>query len=158
MHTNTTGRLNTVKDTATWTADLRRARKREQIQTLLDRAHAAELPSTDLELLRAVLADGRTAVNLSALTGEHIRTVRRRIRKLTIRLNDPFFLYVLRHRDAWPASRRTAATAIVLHGLTLRDAAKSLGISLHLARKQRDTIAGLYETATSTPRPLAKAG
>lgn len=125
-------------------ADLRRRRQRDMVEHLLDRA--ACLPPDDLALLRAVYADGRTAVELAALMRCDARALRRRIRRLVERLLSPRFLFVLRHRDGWSATRKRVATACVLHGRSLREAAAELRLSLHTVRRHLDAVNALFET------------
>jgi DNA-directed RNA polymerase specialized sigma24 family protein len=157
----------------TWGGDLRRSQRREAVQVLLDRAQAAELPSEQVALLRAAYADGRSAIEIAALVSAasidptHAadaprdptiprvsatpRAIRRRLRRLSRRVMSPQFIFVLRHRDTWPPSRRRVATACVLHGLSLRQAAASLRLSLYTVRRHHDAIGALFESVTRTP-------
>lgn len=139
--------------------DLRRAVRREQIQLLLDRAELAELPANERALLHAAFVDGHSAIEIAALArsasgapvgGEVVtaRSVRRRIRRLVERVMSPRFLYVVRHQGAWPQNRRRVAEACVLRGLSLRDAAAELGLSLHVVRRQHEVIETLFDAAS----------
>lgn len=142
-------------------ADLRLKRQRELAQLLVDRAAAAELPPADLALLTAVYADGKSAVDIAALTGRPgdpalIRSLRRRIRRLAHRVMDPKFVYVLRHAQRWPATRRKVAHATIIQGRSLRQAARHLGLSLHVIRRHHDAILALFETALAVGPPTTR--
>jgi DNA-directed RNA polymerase specialized sigma24 family protein len=61
----------------------------------------------------------------------------------------PQFIYVLRQRDEWTPTRRRVATACLLHGLSLRQAAAALHLSLYTVRRHQDAIIALFESATT---------
>jgi DNA-directed RNA polymerase specialized sigma24 family protein len=125
--------------------DLRRRRRRDLVERLLERATC--LPVRDLALLQAAYHDGRSAVELSMLTGTDVRSLRRQLRRLAERVLSQEFLFVLRHRDSWPPTRRRVATACILHGRPLRCASRELGISLHTVRQHYTAVVALFEAA-----------
>jgi DNA-binding CsgD family transcriptional regulator len=144
--------------------DLRRHHRRDMVATLVDRAQAAKLPPEDMALLRAAYGDGRTAVELAHLLAgasrtprgrDDARSIRRRIRRLAQRIMSPRFVFVMRHRDTWPATRRRVAELCILQGHSLRDASKELGITLHTVRRHHEAIQALFEAVVVTTRRSA---
>lgn len=129
------------------TSDLRRNNRRDLVERLLDRATC--LPPADLALLRAAYHDGRSASELAILLGADARGIRRRIRRLSDRVLSQQFLFVLRHRDSWPPTRRNVATAMILHGCSQRQATRELKLTLYTVRKNYLEVLALYETASS---------
>ncbi|MBL9032081.1 MAG: hypothetical protein JNM80_10300 [Phycisphaerae bacterium] len=131
--------------------------QREVTEMLLHRAEA--LAPRDAALLRAVLGDGKPAREVAVLLGLPAggeRAIRRHVSRLISRLTSPEFLVVLRHSQTWPAPCRRVATACVLHGLSIRAASRSLGISLHQVRAARAAVRALVEAAsTLSPKEAA---
>lgn len=125
--------------------DLRRRRRREIAQVLIERSEWL-LPA-DRALVRTVYEEGMSAREAAALTGESVRAIRRRLRGLVRRMLSPRFEYVLRHRDGWPPTRRRVATACVLQGRTMRQAAEDLRLTLHPVRRHMAAIDVLVEEA-----------
>ena len=134
------------------TLDLRRKRRRDQAEITLDRAR--HLPPEDRVLIEAVFRDGRPVAELAALisgdAGEsdrtaHARGLRRRIRRLTARLLSREFAFVAEQLSDWSPTRRRVATACILHGRSIRDAAAELRVSLHTVRRHRAAITELVE-------------
>lgn len=127
-------------------ADLRRRRRREIVEQILDRS--AMLPPADRTLMRTIFEDGRSVAEIAALAGKaDPRALRRRVRRLVRRVLSNRFLFVMRNRDRWGATRRNVATVCVIHGLSIREAAAELGISLHAVRRQREAVDALYDAA-----------
>jgi len=124
-------------------ADLRRRRGRDLSDLLLTRA--AHLPAADRTLIQAIYADSVPAKDVAKLQSRSPRAVRRRARALVQRMLSPRFEFVLRHRDQWTPTRRRIATACILEGRTMRDAAASLRVSLHMVRRHMDAITALAE-------------
>lgn len=133
--------------------DLRRRSRRAYAETLVQRA--AWLPATDRELVEAVFDEGLSVAayvrrmrergadihpGRSALTA---RAARRRLRGLIARVLSPRFVFVVERRTAWAASRRRVAMACVVRGLSLREAAAALGMSLHAVRRHMDAVDAL---------------
>lgn len=119
-------------------ADLRRRRKREQIEQIL--ARAAWLPDSDRAVLEAVFGEGKTVTEVAVLMGCPPRALRRRVRRLLDRVLAHRFVFVTSRIDGWPPTRRRVATACVIEGCSLRDAAKRLGISLYSVRRHHEAI------------------
>lgn len=124
-------------------ADLRRRRKAEQIDLVLQRASALGTP--DRTLLEWVLRDGRTAIQVAHVTKEPVRAVRRRVRRLMRRILSPEFLFVVREREQWPPTRRRVADACIVDGRSMNQASKELRLSFHSVRRHIETIAGAFE-------------
>lgn len=136
--------------------DLRRRRRVELADHLLERA--AWLPERDQQLVESVYRRGQTAVELARLTGEPPRTVRRRIKRLVDRLLDQRTAFVATRRAHWPRTRRTIAERVVLHGGSMRSAARELGISLHAVRRHMDAIQNQFEGAAAEWRAAQRHG
>jgi DNA-directed RNA polymerase specialized sigma24 family protein len=107
---------------------------------------AEDLPPDDRALIRAVYSDGKTAVEVGRLSGADPRAVRRRIRRLARRVLSPEYLFVLRHKDRWPAARRKVAVACILHGRPMREVADELRVSLHAVRRHCEAVQAAFET------------
>jgi hypothetical protein len=118
--------------------DLRRHQRRELAQLVVQRSE--HLPPGDRELLRAVYDKGLRVVDLARAAHGCPRAMRRRIRVLVARVISDRYIFVASRQDAWCETRRRVAIACVLHGLSLRRAAESLGFSLHLVRRHHDAI------------------
>lgn len=134
------------------TLDLRRKRRGEQAQVALERAR--HLPPQDRVLVEAVFRDGRPVAELAALIAADagdadrvtsVRGLRRRIRRLTARLLSREYAFVAEQLPDWSPTRRRVATACILHGRSIRDAAAELRLSLHTVRRHRAAIAELLE-------------
>jgi len=120
------------------TADLRRRRKREQVEQIL--ARASWLPESDRAVLEAVFREGKTVAEVAALIGCPARALRRRVRRLLDRVQAPRFVFVTSRLDGWPPTRRRVARACVIEWCSLRDAARQLGISLYAVRRHHEAI------------------
>lgn len=159
---NDTGFVRTIKPWAAASAgsgtahhDLRRGLTPSELERVLGRVDL--LPTRERALLEAMFQDGRSAVQIAALTGEDARAVRRQIRQVVARVLSPKFAFVMRHCGTWPASRRRVGEACVMWGFSVRIAARELGMTLHAVRRQLDAIQALFEAeraggARSSPR------
>ena len=131
--------------------DLRRGFRREVAEVLVERAEL--LPEPDRRLIEGVFRDGRSIREVAAVWGDppgpgrDERTLRRRLHRLVRRLYSPEFLVVAQLRERWAPARRRVATACVLHGLSLREAAEALGMSMHTVRRQLDAVSAIVEAA-----------
>lgn len=129
--------------------DLRRGFRRDMAQTLVERAR--HLPEPDRYLIEGVFRDGRSIAELAAMWGENPepgrspKSLRRRLHRLVDRLNSPRYLLVAEYRDRWAPTRRRVATACVLHGMSLREAADALGTSLHTVRRHFDAVVAIAD-------------
>jgi DNA-directed RNA polymerase specialized sigma24 family protein len=122
-------------------------------------ARAAFLPPADRLLIELYLDQGRTLKDIAASCGVPPRVMSRRMRKLILRLASDRYAFVVRHMETWPLSRRRVAVAMVLHGLSIRESAQVLSMSLYVVRRHHENIATLFEAdqRPATSRPLAKA-
>lgn len=142
--------------------DFRRGLRRETAAELV--RLAAHLPAPDRLLIEALFRDGRTFPELAemlapreACGAEAMRRVRRQIRRrahrLIERLQSEPYRRVAAQIDSWPAGQRAVAVACVLHGLTQREAADRLGLSLHTVRRHHQTVLGICQSAWKGARP-----
>lgn len=69
-----------------------------------------------------------------------IRRLRRHLKRLVARLASPRFVCVERFEQSWPTTRRRVAQACIVEGQSIRQAARTLNLSLHTVRKQLQTI------------------
>lgn len=136
-------------------ADLRRRQKAEMVRQLLTRLEP--LPTGDRVLVEAIYRDGRSAVEVAALVREPARLVRKRVRRIVRRALTERFAFVALHAAQWPTDRRRVAEACVLAGHSMRDAARSLGLTLHQVRRQWGAIETLFQSARQQAELAAKA-
>lgn len=125
--------------------DLRRRRDAAQADAIARRSDL--LTPEDGALLRAVFEQGVSMRQLAAMRNESVRRVRNRVRTLATRSLSARFEFVMRRREDWPPTRRRVASACVLRGLTMREAAAELKVSLHSVRRHMDAINALCEQA-----------
>lgn len=118
--------------------DLRRKRSSATVSRLIRRAEWLDAP--DRELVLAFYEQGLCATRIGVMFAMDPRNVRRSIRQLTARLNDPRAAYVAAHCEGWGRSRGAVARELFLCGRSMREVSESLGISLHCVRKHRDAI------------------
>lgn len=127
--------------------DLRRRETRELAETIVARAEWLLPPDRDLML--AVFARGLTSAQAASLLGITTRSARRRVHALATRALSKEFETVVRERGSWPPTRRRVATACVLEGRTLRQAAAHLRLTLHAVRTQMDIVRALLDEGCS---------
>lgn len=123
-------------------ADLRRRRRGEWVDRLLDRA--GWLPTRERVLVEAVFRDGRSATEVARLSGDEPRTVRRRVKRAVERAMSDRLAFVVAHRASWSPMRRRVADALVVEGRSMRDASRQLGLSYHTVRRHADAIEALF--------------
>ena len=136
------------------TVDLRRRTSRELAEVICRRA--AWCTPSDRVLVSAIYEDGMTASQIAIMSCRSPRAVRRKIRQLVARILSDRFTYVLQNRDAWPPTRRRVATACVLHGRSMRNAAKHLNVTMHTIRKEMGIIEALCASPAPTPAAAAQ--
>lgn len=136
--------------------DLRRRSRREYAAMLVERA--AWITPDDRELVEAVFGEGLSVVAYTRRRREtdpvspvSVRSARRRLRKVITRLLSPRFAFVINNRSDWSASRRRVAMACVVRGLSLREAARKMGMSLHAVRRHMDAVEALYLASPEKP-------
>lgn len=127
--------------------DLRKRIDPDVVELLLMRAGL--LAPEDAALLEAYFRRGVGALELGRLAGVTPRQIRFRIRRLAQRVFDPGFCYVMRHRDLWGPTRREIAESIYIKGLSRRETARTMGLSLHVVRRHALAIAERIELETS---------
>ncbi len=120
------------------TADLRRNLPADEASVIADRAEWC-LPE-ERALIDAMYRQGLNATQIAQLRSVPVRVIRRRIRAVVTRVTSHRFVFVMRHRDQWPPTRRRVATACILQGRSFRQAATHLRISLHTVRRQMDAV------------------
>jgi len=139
--------------------DLRKRVRRETADRLV--ALAAHLPTPDRLLVEAVFREQRTLAELAemlhpeAASGEAARLARRqlsrRLRRLVERLSSPAYQAaaagLAAGSEGWTAPQRRVAIACVLHGLTQREAATRLGLSLHTVRSHHRAVLAMCASA-----------
>lgn len=145
--------------------DLRRRRRKELIERILDRT--PWLPAGDRMLVEAVYRDERTVAELAPMLNTKPRTLRRRVQRLVRRMLSPEFMFVVgrfiegaqRRRvasaqqlgsagprgRAWNRATNKVAEEVVLNGRSLRETAQTLHLSLHAVRRYRDGVRMLFE-------------
>lgn len=132
----------------TWTRparlqDLRRTHRRDAIEQIV--ARAAFLPPHERLLVELYFDHGRSIKDIAAASRVHDRVMSRRIRRLLERLNSERFSFVVRNMNAWPPQRRSVASAMVLQGRSIRQAARELSVSVYTVRRQHETISALFD-------------
>lgn len=114
-------------------------------------ARADLLTEEDAALVRSVFGRGMTLTELARAAGRRPHTVSSRLRRITARMRTPTFVFVAHYRDAWAPPMRAVATACILEGRPVREAAAHLKMSVAAVRRHRDAVLAL--AAASLPRP-----
>tara|TARA_R110002073_G_scaffold118918_1_gene258323 strand:+ start:170040 stop:170498 length:459 start_codon:yes stop_codon:yes gene_type:complete len=130
--------------------DLRKRREDSIVDRIVRRAHWLE--PHDRELVFSMFRDGHSANTISKITGECPRQVRRRIKRLVSRLNDPRVAYVVAHADAWSKSRKAIARSLYIQGRSMRETTDTLGVSFYCVRKNREAIEAMALAPKNTTR------
>lgn len=140
--TDRQGRVGATLDRA---GDLRRRRRRELIDELVERAEW--LPPGDRWLIDAVYREGRRVAEVAAILDQSPRILRRRVRAILRRVRSGRFAFVAVQSRAWPALKRRVARACYIEGKSQRAVAGELRVTLHAVRRQCQAIEALYEAA-----------
>lgn len=101
----------------------------------------------DRQLLRAIYADGHTLASLAPMLRTGERSLRRRVERLLERLNSRRFAFVAVRHERWPQTRRRVAAFMVLQGLSMRETADRMGMSLYGVRRHHEAINALFEAS-----------
>lgn len=133
--------------------DLRKRLRRDRADRIL--ARATFLPPADRLLIESYFRDGHTVRILAQASKTDPRVLSRRIRRLSERLLSDRFAFVLRNQEAWAPSRRRVATAMVLHGHSMRAAAGVLRMSLYSVRRHAEAINALFDSDQRKASPRA---
>ena len=112
--------------------------KRNQIEELL--ALADYLPAKDRILIEHVLGQGMPIARVAQLYQRPSRQLQRRTASIIKRLSNKLFKFVALHLNVLPPETRTTAKYVVLHGLSLRETARTTGKSLHQVRQHMSTV------------------
>lgn len=131
--------------------DLRRKREGDFSDTMVRRAHWLE--PDDRELVLAMFQRDQSASEIALLSNEDPRNIRRRLKHLIARLNDPTVAYVVAHHKQWPRTRRAIARELYIRGRTMRQASERFRMSLHSVRKHRDAIETMCQAQGNDKRP-----
>ncbi|HYF15632.1 MAG TPA: hypothetical protein VD971_11235 [Phycisphaerales bacterium] len=123
--------------------DRRRKHGREAAEEIVRKS--VFLDAAERALLLAVFERGQTAAEIARITGAKPQTVRRRIKLLVQRVDDPLFAFTAARSDAWPAPLRRVARACFVRGYSMRRASTELRMSLHTVRRHHDAVLSLYE-------------
>jgi len=113
---------------------------------------ASELPPDERALVLARFADGRSAAQIGAIAGCPRHIIERRLRRLTIRLSTPAFVYLAPRLNLLDAVQRSIAQACFIEGRSIRAAAAHLNISQHALRETRAVL--LAQVHAARPRPM----
>lgn len=104
------------------------------------RSRAALLESPDRELVEAVLLHNQPAPAIARLTGQSVHHVRRRVQRLTRRLNARVFLETMRLLRFLPADEALLARLHFCAGLSQRTIAQRLGQPDYYVRRRIEQI------------------
>ena len=118
-----------------------RVARRDRVEALVDGARY--LGERDRALVEQVYRYGASVAGVARLTGEPVWRVRRRLRRLVARVNDPLFGFLVMYGDVVPAGARRTAEMVVFRGLSLRRAAALTGRSLHRVRGDLGVVRAL---------------
>lgn len=149
--------------------------RREARERMASLAHAAggHLDPVERAVLEAVFVHGHTCAELARLRGtpgyppalgdasrrtqatSEARRLRRLLGRVVDRVLSPEFMYVanlvgasgLPAPPGWSSTRRRVATAIFLRGLSVRAAARELGLSQHVVRLHSDAVRAMADAA-----------
>lgn len=125
----------------------RRSGRRAVLERLLE--WADHLAPAERSLVRCAYDWGVSSREISLLTGQTPRVIRRRLRTLLQRVNASPFQTTARLLPTLPDDRRNVARLVILQGLTQRQAATQLGISIHRVRRELLAIEATCEIAAS---------
>lgn len=140
------------------TPDFRRRDARSYAEQITGRARF--LPRPERCLITAIYERGTSISDLATLAGQPARSLRREVHRILRRLTSPEFAFVALHMDAWPITMRRVAQACILEGVPVRQASRTLELSLHTVRKHRESIRTLAAgpSLDFTARLRSKAG
>jgi len=131
-----------------------RGGRRSYAEGLVERA--AWLPAEDRALIEGVYGEGLSVAAYVRRCRDRgvgpetiscpsaARAARRRVRRLIERIMSDRFGFVTARRNTWPTTRRRVALACIVHGLSLREASKTLGLSLHTVRRHMEAVDALF--------------
>ena len=112
---------------------------------------APHLPPNERALVESVFGDGKTCVDLARLIGRNPRSVRAQLARITARMSQPLFAWVVLHESSLPRALRTIARDCILHGKSVADVARAHNIPYHQARQMRQALITLARTRVIGP-------
>lgn len=129
---------------------VRRGKRHAQVAEVLGRLGEG-LSSEEYALLKAVYVDGQSMADLARLRGVAGFKVRSRVREIVTRMMSREFGFVVRsrrlsHPRAWTLTRRNVGEACFLRGLSCKQAALALNMTLYSVRRHRECIVALCES------------
>jgi hypothetical protein len=115
--------------------------RRRDIAKIIERAQA--LPPEDYAAVRSVFEGSVPLKSLAALSGRDEQSFRRRFHRVVRRVMSPEFVLVRDRRHEWSPLRARIATAVFIHGLSLRGAAREQRLPLHVVREHAMAVRAL---------------
>jgi DNA-directed RNA polymerase specialized sigma24 family protein len=122
-------------------------------EVLLQRAEL--LAPRDRELIEAVFLHGQSASGLARLMGQEARTVQNRVHRLAKRLVSRDFLRAARSLHHLDKEQVVVARKYFCEGLTIRELARELDITLHEARRRLYGVRAAIDTVQRVQAQIA---
>ena len=119
----------------------RRVRLRRRAERL--RRLAVHLNPTDRQLIDDLNHHGLSLRQIAEHRATSPAALHRRARQLLRRMAQPEFRWLAEHADLLPARTRKLAASVVHDGRSLRDAARTLHVSVHRVRQALATLKAL---------------
>jgi AraC-like DNA-binding protein len=123
------------------------------IDLVLHYSHYVAL--SDRSLLQNIICKGVPVSSMARAAGMYPRTMHRRVRQLLNRMTTPAFRYVVRNQQDWPQDRKAIAQMVILHGETMRAAARTLHLPIHLVRSEVARIRAQADLVMSSSKQRA---
>jgi DNA-directed RNA polymerase specialized sigma24 family protein len=108
--------------------------RRDQVDLLV--ALATHLPPDERSLIDAVYERGLRPVDVARVTQARPQAIRNRLQRIVRRLGSPMFRFVAARREGWPRQVQAVADLVVLQGVSQREAARRLDVSIHRVRQE----------------------
>lgn len=108
---------------------------------------SSHLPDPQRALLEAIYREGVSPLAIARLRGgaSTSRAVRREAALLVKRVTSPVFAVAVTHAGSWPPLRAGVARRCIIAGMSLRDSAGELGVSIHTVRSEVSRIRAITE-------------
>ncbi|MBX3318048.1 MAG: hypothetical protein KF902_14425 [Phycisphaeraceae bacterium] len=136
--------------------DLRRVMERERASGLLSRVML--LAPEDQWLLDQHLGHGRAIAEIARQIGRSPSSLRERVRRLIGRIESPAYGLALTGVSSWDATARACVLACVGRGISMRRAARELGIGEHVVRARMREFAWTLRLMAERERGAAAPG
>ncbi|MEQ9617423.1 MAG: hypothetical protein RLN60_05250 [Phycisphaerales bacterium] len=130
--------------------DLRRARRRDVAECLVERARWVR--PDERRLVERVYRDGASIKDVSEALGVRASVAGNRLRRAARRMLSARFEFVLAQRASWTGRRRSVARLCVLEGRPMREACETLGLTLHMVRNELKIIDALVRESKGGTR------